>query len=50
MFKEIVNGIVLAFDDLENRLTKNNDSMIKCENSYLICELVQLIDRSNVAE
>ena len=38
LFKEIVNGIVPAFDYLEYR-----------EHSFLICELVQLFKLFNVA-
>jgi hypothetical protein len=49
LFKEIVNGIVPAFDYLEYRLTGNCSYMYKCEHSFLICELVQLFKLFNVA-
>jgi hypothetical protein len=50
LFKEIVDGILLAFDYLENRLTGNSDYIFKCEPSYLTCELVQVFDPSYLAE
>ena len=50
LFKNIVNGIVPAFDYLENRLTGNSSSLFKFEPSLLTCELVQLFEPSYVAE
>jgi hypothetical protein len=50
LFKEIVNGILPAFEYHENRLTRKRSYMFKCEPPYLICELLQLQDTSCVAE
>jgi hypothetical protein len=50
LFKEIVNGILPAFDYLENRLTKNKNYIFECEPSYSICDLVQVFDTSFVVE
>jgi hypothetical protein len=50
LFKEIINGILPAFDYLENRLTGNSKYMFKCGLSFLICELVQLFKPSYISE
>ena len=51
LFDGVVAGIIPAFDYLESRLTGYCGPVYSsCKHSYLICELVQLLDLSYIAE